>query len=350
MVRSIGVDPFKMVYFMEEEFGKVTMQNRVMNPSHERTVKAYIDHYTKGHYTTTGTVAMRQTNVTIDGKPTYGLTFITGIIPDYSIPLRDIVYIPTTTYPRGMFVFLEDAIGDVLRNLRSVFDEDLQLERDLPAKHQFFLSLLRKNRKGSEAITSDAEAGHILIQSETIDHLKTFFDAMLSSTTYSHFRTVGSNKMAFDLFSSLTDRIVEFVGELDLRTPIPSIVKSGKDSLTVCVGTIDFSTILTYTAFRRLLRTLNPGLVDDRKGFDRKVTRRLLAQHLYNHDYRNADQGAKEGEVRLTSEIAKPVDTILRYMDLIDRDDFQALALEDKVLEYDKLSREVEMQIQEEKC
>ena len=350
MVRSIGVDPFKMVYFMEEEFGKVTMQNRVMNPSHERIVKAYIDHYTEGHYKTIGTVAMRQTNVTIDDKPAYGLTFVTGIVPFYTSPLLDIIYIPSTIYSRGMFVFLEDAIGEVLRELSSIFDEELKLERELPYKYELFESLRRAFQKDDAKLNaSDGEAWNILVQSETINHLKTFFEAMLRATVYSHFRTVGFDRKEHGFFDSIVGDRWDFVGEVDLSTLIPEVRRGPKGELTVDSSKIPLSFILTYAALRRLLRTFNPGLVDDQKGFDRKVTRRLLAQALYNEVYMGEDRKVQEGKARLTSGIAKPVDTILRYMDLIDSDKFQSLTLEDKMLQYNKLNREVEMQIQEEK-
>lgn len=340
MVRSIGVDPFKMVYFMEEEFGKVTMQNRVMNPSIERIVKAYIDHYTDGEYDTVGQFAMRQTNVTIDDKPTYGLVFTTGIVPHFTLPLPFILYVPHTIYPRGTFIILEDAFGMVLSDLHSVFDEDLVLERTLPSDYE----ILNRWKEG-EMYEQGVEVWSAFVQRWTIDRLILFFRTMLDQTTYSHFKwhhyTISPSETVPAVYRS------GFRGEPESMVEIPFIDATMGQGFSLLTSYVHLADVLAFASIRRLLRTFNPGLVDDKKGFDRKVTRRLLAQHLYDTVYSSGKEAKTGYDNSRLSLIAKPVDTMIRYMDLFDSDSFQFLMLEEKFLEYARLIDTIKEELKE---
>ena len=107
-----------------------------------------------------------------------------------------------------------------------------------------------------------------------------------------------------------------------------------------------------FASVRRFLKTLMPGLIDDQNRFDRQITRRLLAQHLYDSFYQREDTtltNSFEGAtLKPSSLIGESVDGMLRYIDLIDSESFQGFTLEEKLLEYSKLVRTSIAELKEE--
>lgn len=333
MVRSIGVDPFKMVDFMEQEFGKVTMQNRVMNPYLERLVKDAIEYQTDGNYAVSERgMVMRQDSIHVDGKKEFELFFVTGVVPDtFTIKQTALNAWPTVIFLpvedcKGAFIILEDAIGFSFNQLYSVFDEDLNMEREPPI--QLFSSSLLVNGLHS---TEDL---HILFQHySVIGNLRLLYSYLYTRLYQERFYANSLEPVAIGNQS--------FFKSMEVH--IWKIVKSEINN-SYCF--IEFPRLLTYVALRRILKSIYPGFVDDKESFNRKVTRRLIAQDLAMSTIifnRALDQESIKRKKRTNFDgIAEVVDTIIRIMDFIDQPEFASLRIERKYLEYHKFIKQIE--------
>ena len=328
-VRSIGRDPFKAIYFLEEEMGRISPQTQLFDGRKRDLVKRYIEHFVHD-FDITNSAAMRSTNVEIDDEKLYGLTFVSGVVPKREKPSKTgsykerylyqpssaIIYLPTTVYKYGEFIILEDAFADDFSCIHTIFDEDLKMEK---------MNALMLDSKGRPTVIDD-EDRMMLAQHYDFQALAYLFESLLSVTHYG-------------LLQGRTDRslsiFVPFRGIPHLE--FPGNMNYSRINRAHCG--IYFPKLIMLAAARRLLRTIYPGKVDGEDTFDKQITRRFFAQYIYldkrfNCDFTRTQYACCDN---IEAVISDCVDRCIRIIKEIELSSFMDLPLEIKYLFLDDL-------------
>lgn len=332
MVRSITQDPFHAIRFLEEEMGKITSQNQLFNEKKRDMVERYIDYYVKD-YDVVGTVGMRSTHVEINNEKLCGLTFVTGIVPQYKDPrkspypinLREgnrhvssaIIFLPTPLYKHGEFIILEDAYAYLFSQIYTIFDEDLKMEKD---------DLLLLNIDNLPTIKDD-EDWVMLTQYYDMQALTSLFKHLLNLT---HYSTIQGN----DNYTLRYPFIFKGVPKFDFLDNT-GIFRADREFYE-----IRFHKLIMLTSIRRLLKFLYPGTMDGENTFDKQITRRFFAQYIYldarlNADFLEEDISGLEDVVRCS------VDNILELAKKLEDSNFMEAPLEIKYILLDEIYRDM---------
>lgn len=342
MVRSITQDPFHAIRFLEEEMGKITSQNQLFNEKKRDLVARYIDYYVKD-YNVIGPVGMRSTHVEINNEKLCGLTFVTGIVPQYkdprkstySINLREgsrhvssaIIFLPIPLYKHGEFIILEDAYAHLFSQIHTIFDEDLKMEKD---------DLFLPNIDNHPTIKDD-EDWVMLTQYYDLQALTSLFKHLLNLT---HYSTIQGN----DNYTLRYPFIFKGVPKFDFLGN-SGIFSTGREFYG-----IRFHKLIMLTSIRRLLKLLYPGTMDGENTFDKQITRRFFAQYIYLDEHLNADM-TEEDVSGLEDVIRCSVDNILELVKKLEDSNFMETPLEIKYILLDEIYRDMfnKMQLGKEK-
>lgn len=302
MVEAFGADPFNSVFFLTDEFGKITRYNNVVLPKVRNLVADHINTLVPNlKAENLDDIGIRQTHIELNDEKLFGLYFVSNLYDgkDDNTSFtnhRGIIYCyGDTAYKYSSFIILEDVFNRVFGVPHSLYKPDLSMERKYYGQN---------NEDATKDIIEEDEI--LLYQHKIIESLMNFY---------------------YSIFSAMPVRYGIDMTENFEWIYSPSVVlwlESDFNPLYELIG---------LAAIRRYMKEVTfSGFNDDKGSFDNMIFLPFLAQHMFFKE----NGCLHQGEIQFKDN-PKELTRILSLLITLESDEFHSLPLYKKYLTWHKL-------------